>query len=223
MVPWLHLVRLMVRMAGLAVLLLAGCPAGGDDADTDGGVDATRLTITWSAMPTVPGPVATGLTVQELHITYSSVRLIGDAAPGDARTSQGDTEIEWDASRAPSPIEFPQAPPGRYERLELGVGGGNETFAIHGTIVVDGTPTRFEIEDEWPNPVTIEPLGVDLPAGASKTIPLVIELAPVLDLVPFADLPLVNGELTLHRSDPRMGPVRTAMAAAVRVATLPVH
>ena len=210
-------------MAGLAVLLLAGCPAGDDDADTDGGIDATKLTITWSVAPGVPGPVATGLTVQELHIAYSSVRLIGDAAPGDARTSQGDTEIEWDATRGPPPIEFPAAPPGRYQRLELGVGGGAEAFAIHGTVTLGGTPTRFEVEDEAPNPVTLEPLGVDLPAGASKTIPLVIELTPVLDLVPFADLPLINGELTLRRSDPRMVPVRTAMAAAVHVATIAVH
>ncbi len=201
----------------LVIALLAGCPAGGDDDDTDGGVDATRLTLTWSVVPSVPGPVVTGLTVQELHIAYSSVRLIGDAAPGDSRTSRDAIELEWDGDRRPPPIDFPEAPPGMYTRLEFGVGGASETFAIHGTVDIGGTPTQFEIEDEAPNPVTLEPLDVDLPAGASKTLPLEIDLAPVLALVPFDQLPTINGELTLRRSDPRMTPVRAAMAASVKL------
>lgn len=200
----------------LAVLLLAGCPAGGDDANVDGGPDATGLTVTWSVTPPTPGPIRTGLDVQELHISYSSVRLIGDAAPGDARTSAGRTELEWERS-VPVPLDFPAAPPGLYAVLELGVGGGDEAFAIHGMVDRGGTPIPFEIEDEAPNPVTLG-LAVELRAGASATVPVRVELAQVLAAVDFDALPVVNGHIELHRNDPQMARVRSALATATQLA-----
>lgn len=207
----------MWRMMALGVVLLAGCPAGGDDASGDGGVVTTGLVLTWAVVPAVPGPVRADVTVQELHIAYSSVRSLGDAAPGDARTSRGRTDLEWEDGQRPPPIEFDEAPPGIYSALELGVGGGDEGFSVHGEVDLAGTWTPFEIEDEAANPVALA-LAVDLRPGMVATVPLEIDLASVLAAVPFADLPRAGGHLELRRDDPRMRPVRAALVAAVHVA-----
>lgn len=210
----------MSRVMVLVGVLLAGCPAGGDDSDVDGGVDSTGLTLTWATVPPVPGPVATGRTVQELHIAYSSVQLVGDAAPGDERTTRGRTELEWSAGNTPAPTEFPEAPPGLYARLELGVGGSAETIEIDGEVDLGGVWTRFEIEDEAPNAVSL-PLAVDVRPGEVTTLPLEIDVAAVLAVVPFAELPVHDDHLELGRDDPRMAAVRAALAAAIRVAGPP--
>lgn len=211
----------MVRCSVLAVIVLAGCPAGGDDVGADGGVDATQLIVTWTASPALPGPVGARVEVHELRIAYSSLRVLGDAAPGDRRTSRDFTDAEWESDRTPRPIDFPSAPPGLYASVELGVGGGPEELAIHGTVDLGGgAPIPFEIEDEASNPVVLD-LAVDLRPGASATVPLVVDLGPVLAAVPFEQLPVVAGHISLHRDDPRMGPVRAAMAAAVTVAAAP--
>jgi hypothetical protein len=207
-------------MLVVVAVLLAGCPTGGDDSDVDGGVDSTGLTITWATTTAVPGPVAADRTVQELHITYSSVQVVGDAAPGDDRTTRRTTELEWDADGAPPPTEFPEAPPGLYSRLELGVGGSAETIEIDGEVDLGGIWTPFEIRDEYPNPVSL-PLAVDLRPGMVTTLPLEIDVGAVLAVVPFADLPRRDDHLELGRDDPRMVGVRAALVAAIRVAGPP--
>ncbi|HVV87507.1 MAG TPA: hypothetical protein VHE35_30910 [Kofleriaceae bacterium] len=207
-------------LAVVAALGLAGCPAGDDSATVDGAVDATHLAVTWAAEPAVPGQVGADRDVQELHIAYSSVRFIGDAAPGDYRTTRGPTELEWDDGRTPPPIDFLGAPPGLYSVLELGVGGGAESFSIEGQALVRGSWVHYEVEDEASNPSSLA-LSLDLRAGTTTTVPVAIDVAAVLAAVPFDDLPIEQGRIEVHRDDPEMAAVRAALAAAVHLAGPP--
>ncbi len=206
----------------LAVAALAGCPAGGDDAMPDSGVGATHLVVTWDTAPPAPGPITSAVIVDELHVQFSSLRLIGDAGPGDSRTSRGSVEFEWSDGEGPLAIDFATAPPGLYSQIELGAGGDAEAFSIHGRVDRGGSLVPFEIEDEASNPVSLA-LAIDLRAGATATVPLAIELAGVVAEVPFAELPIVLGKITLRRNDPEMVAVRAAMARAVTVAGVSVR
>ena len=220
LVSRLHPFHHVRRSWAIALVLLAGCPGPDTPVDVDGGVGATSLVVTWGTSPPIPGPVGADLSVHELHITYSSVRLLGDAAPGDARTTRGQTELEWSDHEAPVPISFATAPPGLYSQLQLGVGGSAEAFAIEGRVRLGGTWIPYEIEDEAPSPVSL-PLGLDLRAGMVVTIPVELDVAAVLAAVPFSELPVVAGHIHLDRDDPAMGGVRAALAAGFHVGSAP--
>ena len=222
MVPWLQANWLMSRTLVLVGVLCAGCPAGGDDHDVDGGVDSTGLTIAWSTTPVVPGQVAADRTVQDLRITYSSVQIIGDAAPADERTRiLSDTVLDWDDHSTPAPLEFAEAPPGLYSSLQLGASGGSERLRIAGQIDLGGTWWTFEIEDEAPNPVSV-PLSIDVRAGEHTVLPIEVDVAAVLAPIDFTGLSTEEGHLELHASDPQMPAVRTALRTAVHVAATPL-
>ena len=223
MVPWLQANWLMSRTLVLVGVLCAGCPAGGDDHDVDGGVDSTGLTIGWATTPVVPGQIAADRTVQDLRITYSSVQLVGDAAPADERTSTGTVELDWDERGAPAPLTFPEAPPGVYSTLALGASGGSERVRIEGQIDLGAGGWRtFEIEDEAQNAASL-PLEVYVRAGEHTTLPVELDVAAVLAPIDFSRLPTDgDGTLELHAGDPQMPAVRTALRTAVHVAATPL-
>ena len=190
---------------------LAACPAGDDVPEPDAHT-AAGLEVTWQTAAAVPGPADATHRVEELALRVSSVSAIGDAAPGDPRTSAGPITLAW-GDDAPQPLVFDQAPAGRYSRLELGLGGADEAFELHGEVLLDAAWTSFEIEDEAPIAITV-PTAATVAPGARATIVVMLDLAAVLAAIDFGALPREGATLVLHREDPQIAAVRTALAAA---------
>lgn len=214
--------RALASTVTLALLVapLAACPAGDDDGP-DATPGDTGLAVTWATASAVPGPADTTHRVDELTLRFSSVRAIGDAAPGDPRASTGALELAWnDDGAPPAPLVFDHAPAGLYSRLELGVGGADEAFELHGSVLLGATWTPFELEDEAPLAISVPTSAVVAP-GVRATIAVTLDVAAVLAPIDFTRLPSEAGVLVLHREDPQIDAVRAALATALSASSPP--
>lgn len=222
MVPWLQLAILVRRsLPFAAVLVLAGCPAGDDAPGDPDAAGASGLVVSWNVSPGVPGALSTDVTVESVQLRLSSLRVIGDAAPsGDPRTSRGTTDLIWDDGHAPAAVELLTAPPGVYSRLELGVGGDDEKLEITGQARVEGTWYRFEIEDERGRALTL-PLALELEAGQQRSIPVGVDVAAIVGVVPFDELPVLAGQIYIDDDGPTMDAVWAALEQAVTTTAIP--
>ncbi len=223
MVLWLQSLRAVTsRIVGIALVVLAGCPIGGDDqvdpdASGDGNAGTSGLTVTWAVAPAVPGPVSADVSVRELRLEASSLRVIGDSAPpGDARTSRTSLDLRWRSEQAPAAVELAAAPAGLYSRLEIGVGGSDEHLTIKGDARVGGTVYPFEIEDERQHALTLS-MALALAPGQHATIPVTVDVAVILAAVPFDQLSTDNGTLVFDDDDPRLDALWSAIDRAVTV------
>src|SRR3569832_660591 len=66
------------------------------------------LEVRWSAQ--LPGSVSSDITVSSLLFRIASLRVIGDAGPGDNRTSADSLDVQWSVDGGPQPITFADAP-----------------------------------------------------------------------------------------------------------------
>lgn len=195
--------------------MLGGCSdpsSPGQDAGPDAPV-ASGVALQWRASTPVPGPASAVLELGEVHLTASSLRLVGDAAPGDPRTTRGDFTLEW-GDAPPPPSVFEVAPAGRYGLIEIGVGGDHEAYELHGRVEVGGVWSRFEIHDEVA-------LGIAVPADFAvgpgpQTVQVIeIDLAAVAAAVDFARVPFDGeGVRAMPPGDPQIAAVRQAWALA---------
>lgn len=162
----------------------------------------------------IPGS-APAATVSSFELDLSSLRVMGDA--GDSRTSAADLDLAWSAGVAAAPTTFADAPAGRYARVDLGTGGDDERYQLRGTVVLGAETLAYRIDDEAPLSVSV-PVDVMVDAGRLTELTITIDLAAVLDAVPFETLERDGDTLQLEAGDPEMAAVRAAMAAAFRVA-----
>jgi len=204
----------VVRAAAsvLTLTALAGCPGeapGDDQPPPDGGEvpdgGAGGLVFTWHTTPAIPSTGADGIRIDEVQLQLRDVRAIGDAAPGDGRTSRASLTLEWDGSHAPDPLRFDQAPPGLYSTLALRVEGGYE---IRGGVLRDGTWTPCKIEDDAAGPVSVPLDALSLEVGHTVTLPIQIDLAAVMNAVRWADVPVDDDELVVDEDSPQIAAVR---------------
>ena len=123
----------MIAFAALA--FAAGCSGGvpGTDAgEVDGGADSgdgggtTGLHFAWYPDPVPPGEVEDDLRIDDVRLELRQLRVVGDAAPDDPRTSRDDLRLEWkDGAPAPAPLRFDTAPLGMYcSRSARAMGSG---------------------------------------------------------------------------------------------------
>ena len=165
----LQLIRVSMGRAYIAgmigaLVLATGCPgpsppgidAGDDDGgnpDDDSGLPAGGLTFDFVADPSLPtDPDGAALVViSKARYQLADVRAIGDAAPGDDRTSRSSFEMQLE--QAPVRLPFPEAPQGIYSFLLADV----VSYEIEGTVQVDSgsdagvDEIAFEIHDQPPD------------------------------------------------------------------------
>jgi hypothetical protein len=213
------------RSLGLAVVVLGGlaaCPGasnpGGPDAQPDGST-GSGLTITWRAVPEIPGDAGNGVTIDEGVLIIRDLRAIGDSAPGDHRTQTEMVQLTWTAEKTPAPVNYPLAPPGLYSHLELRADGGLfDALVIRGHAHQGGTLYPFEMEIDGPSSASI-PINVELPAGGSASVQVAVDLGAVARAIDWETAPLQDG--LLHYEEPTSGPAAAALAAAFSVSTAP--
>src|SRR5688572_29187631 len=164
-VPSLHLMEAMRAPVLVAALMLAACGPPGEIPGTDAGDDTpdgatgmAGLEIRWSA---------TGLgengdaTIDRIRLFLRDLRATGDATSGnEAHRPRLDLEFRSDGSGPPvEPVEFRQAPPGRYSAFEFQLArpmDGELSWSVDGGCDVDDSSYDLEIEDE-------DPLSISLP------------------------------------------------------------
>jgi hypothetical protein len=216
------------RIAGLAFALAvsAACsddaPPGADAGDDDGGgtIDAgdggggtAGLRFEWRPDPVPPGEVEDDLTIDEVHLHLRDLRAVGDAAPGDARTSRAALDLDWEEGAAPPALRFDTAPPGLYSQFEFRLDGGDgedEAYSIEGMVYLEDAWVPYEIEDGLPLSVSI-PLDVDLAVGEVEVVDIRIRLDAAIEGVDWANATLDDGTLVLDEE--QLAEVRDILAA----------
>lgn len=227
---WIALVALL----GAACSVSSGSrtDAGGPDPGEDGGgsnpdaaVGSAGLVLELRGVPALNAELGGDFSpvLKEVRIVLENVRAVGDAAPGDERTSRDELQLEWkgegdddggeEPDNEPVIVTFDQAPPGLYSNVFAEV----KSFRLRGEVEpVAETERDFEITDEPSTELAISiPLGgVVLEAGESRRVVIDVSCgAAVLD-VPWDQVVEQDGKLVVGAGSPYIGAVHDAMRAA---------
>jgi hypothetical protein len=230
----------------LVALLAAACstetatrPDGGSDPGQDGGgpgpdapVGSAGLVLEFRGIPALPAALG-GVFDPELdqvRLELEDVRAVGDAAPGDERTSRDELRLEWrggdgegegegeggdDGGNDPVVVTFDQAPPGLYSSVFAEL----VAYQLEGSVTVEGDgggDRDFEIEDSPSTGIAISiPLGgVTLEAGETRRVTIEVSCAAAVLDTPWDQVEEDDGELVVDGGSPEIDAVRGAMAGA---------
>lgn len=207
-------------VAGL--VLLAACPSGMPPDQPDGPpldalIGENSLRIRFQADQDLPGMTADDRTLEQVRFHADSVRAIGDAAPGDSRTTEADYRMYWEESQSPETIRFDEAPAGVYStievRLELGDDEEEHGFRIEGTVLLDAVWVPFEIEDDTALTITIA-TSTTLAPGGSENVDIDVDLARIIADIDFSQFPIIEEKIEIGDGDPEITAIRTAIREA---------
>lgn len=201
-----------MRWVIVLLVLLAGCPGPeGDDMPTPDGPDGgtTALHVAWLADPALPGSVGNGIVVERARLDLENLRVVGDAGPGDPRTSRAELRLEWRESETPDVVDFSEAPSGIYSRVLFDIDDG-EAVEIRGTAEIEGTPVPFTVTDLGEVAISIE-IDLELPPGEERTQTIGVDLGHVLNAIDYQALPILEGRRVLREGDPQLEEARTKL------------
>lgn len=175
------------------------------------------LALKWSSEPAnIPGEVDSNIAVTSMLFRVANLRVIGDAGPGDTRTSVDQLQLSWGQSGAPADIRFGDAPSGLYSHVVMLVEGNitDYSYEITGTARVNGDPKPFKVHD-------LSPLGISmdtdamLDPGQETSLGITVRIDEALQSVNFADLDMQNGTLVLDTFDDQMSDFRSKLMDSV--------
>jgi hypothetical protein len=205
-----------MRWVFAAALVLGGC-SGGNDPQTDAGVDPGHLGahVTWNARRPnmIPGPVSNSVVIRAASFALSEVRLVGDA--GTARVEG--LMLAWAEGSVPEPYTFLDAPSGLYSRIvfTLATTGATAALEITGTSREGNEDVPFRIVDAQIDgddlDVAVAFKKVNLPPGGECDIRVKLDFRDLIDRVDFDELPMVDGVRVLDENHPMMNEVRRAV------------
>lgn len=185
----------------------------GDGANTSG----PGLSVRWATEPVViPGEIGGDITVSRLLFRVANLRMIGDAGPGDTRTSVDSIQLGWSAETVPATVRFGDAPTGLYSRIIL-LADGNQvaySYEIAGIVKLDNVSTPFTIHDRSSLAISLE-TSTTLDPGKSAALTVKARIDQALQSLDFHELAHVDGGLVLDTNDPAMGNFRNRMMTDV--------
>jgi hypothetical protein len=193
----------LIRCALVAALV---CACHSDDTTTpDGDIGGDAgLTVRWSTKPLAwPADLGSTVTLEDARFQLDSLRVIGDAGPGDLRTTKDAFEVRWqEGGDPPVDIKFDSAPTGLYSQIALQIDGNvvEESYELKGTVVVNNNLEDFVIEDSNPLPINLS-IDKSLSAGSTATIDIEIDFAHALSAVDSSSMNKSDGKLQLDEGD----------------------
>ena len=223
----------MRRCAVIVLFAVAACGPGetitGDD---DGGViDAPEggmsgLVFRFTA-PDV-GVHADELTIDRFRGNLRDIRALGDAAPGDARTSQDALAFDFDGTegKTASVVEFHEAPPGRYSSFEFVVDApvdGDDAWRLEGDVLVESQTHAFNIEDDEPAAISLELADVVLGAGETATITIEIDLFGICDAIDWESIERDGNTYDIDDDSEAIIGIRTSFATSFSIADVVIE
>ena len=155
------------------------------------------------------------ISVRSAEFTIVDLRLIGDAASGDFRTSKDLVELSWKEDKEEAvPVGYEDAPPGMYSRVRGTVVG----FSIKGDVELDdGTEAEFEVEQESVSLPIEFSLALSLEAGEGQTLTVEVDLKNITEEIPFEDLTVENGEIEIDEDSEAMEKVEEKIGESFEV------
>jgi hypothetical protein len=181
------------------------------------------MTVQWATEPGAwPGIIGDGITIDSARFSFDSLRVIGDAGPGDLRTTARTFEVRWEKDRdPPSAIEFADAPAGLYSQVALQVDGHlvNSSYEIRGTIQISGNDVEYRIEDDAVLPVTLAIDKMKSPAAAVR-LQVDIDFVHAINSINFAELMNDGGHLELDSSSDGMVEFRKKLVESFSAASI---
>ena len=223
----------------LIALLAAACSvesgsqvdAGGDPGEDGGssGPDAppgaAGLVLEFRGVPALTASFAEDFPgeLREVRLDLEDVRTVGDAAPGDERTSRDELRLEWwgmgdddegeDApNNQPVVVTFSEAPPGLYSNVFAEL----KDYRLSGQVeVAPDDDHDFEIEDSPSLAISIPLGGVTLEAGETRRVSIDVScLAAVTEIRWDEVTPDGEGDLHVTSSSSQIGSIRESMQDA---------
>ena len=210
---------------GIVLLVgLTGCPGAAPPGDgmPDGGPTGASLHVTWTPVPAnLPGDITSELSVDRVTFGVASLRVVGDAGPGDPRTFLDDLKLEWDSNGKPDAVKFSNAPPGLYSRMEWLLDTSNllreddpiYVFEIVGDVEVNSQSEHYKIRETAQLPISFA-VNANLVPPNDATIDITVDVAHIVEAVDFEALPEMQGDLFLGPGDPQMPAIRTKVVEA---------
>ena len=213
-----------IRCAVVAGMLL-GCDAGHTNTppDADASVDPgpSGLVIEWSTSPsTLPG-TANNVTVNRARFALDRLRVVGDAGPGDPRTTATTVEMcfQWTSQcTMPETITFDDAPTGLYSQVALVFDGHDamDSYEIRGSVVVDGDSSEFRIEDRIPLAFNVA-IDEMVSPGESALVKLRINFMHALDSLDWKNVDKSDGRYEIDEGDSEIVMFRTKLIESFEI------
>jgi hypothetical protein len=174
------------------------------------------LQVTWSSGTPIPGNATSDVTVSKLLFRVANLRVIGDAGPGDNRTSADSFQVQWAQGMTPATETFADAPSGLYSHIVFLADGNlvDYSYEIEGTAKVDGNITNFKIHDRSPLPVSLD-TSTTLEPNQATSLAIVVRVDQALTSLDWSKLNNQNGTLTLDTFDDAMSDFRGKMVNSV--------
>lgn len=211
-----------IRCAAVAGLLSACNPGDTDppavpDAPDSSGTSG--LIIEWSSDPSEwPSASFNGISLRRARFSLESLRVVGDAAPGDPRTTASSLAINWDDQEKPASITFDDAPPGLYSQVALVFDGmsDNDSYSIQGRVLVGGEDYEFRIEDS--EPLTFN-LAIDerLDPGEQAVIRLRVNFVGALQAIDWSKVDSSDGRKKVEDDDEELAAFRTKLIESFEI------
>ncbi len=134
--------------------------------------------------------------LENLAIEVENLRVIGDSAPGDDRTSVDSYVFSF--SESPEVIVFPEAPAGNYSRVR----GTVSRFFASGLCTHESVSLQWTIEDQPLSGVEmdVELDGVNLDPGGVAIVLVDVDLANPFEKIEWEDVMEQNGVLQIDES-----------------------
>jgi hypothetical protein len=214
-----------IRCVFLAGMLL-GCDTGATvTPDTPDVPGDSGLLVEWSSAPATWPSTTDGVTLERARFWLKSLRVVGDAGPGDPRTTASGLEMgfAWsEAAQRPSSIPFDEAPPGRYSQVALAFdasSGGRDAYELRGSVVVEGDTYDFRIEDE--NQLGFN-VAIDemLDPGEQATIRIRINFTHALDSIDWANVDTSDGRKELENGHSQMSTFRAKLIESFEIVSV---
>ncbi len=202
--------------------VLSACSPGATDTpppDVPDVPGTSGLVIEWSSSPADwPSASVAGISLQRARFALDSLRVVGDASPGDPRTTASAVIMDWDAQQRPASITFDDAPPGLYSQVALAFEspGDGDTYRIDGKVEVGGDVHDFRIEDteRLTFNVAIDEM---LSPGEQAVISLRVNFILAIQSVDWANVEASDGRKELEDDDPEMAAFRTKLVESFEI------
>ncbi|HTR50880.1 MAG TPA: hypothetical protein VMJ10_09250 [Kofleriaceae bacterium] len=192
---------------------------GSDDSGSGSGTGG--FFVHWWSDPKLPGAVGNNATVTSADFWLTSLRVIGDADPGDDRTTTDPGHIYWDDTGGPPYDQFKDAPSGLYSKLAVALDGLviNSSYDIKGSVDLGGSAgtKSFHIHDLAPMNISLD-IANTLQPGGTVDVTIHVDFTAAIGVVDFATLDTDDDDLDLDTLDSQMPAFRTALQNSFSIA-----
>ena len=187
-----------------------------DARPAEAGLDG--LTIELVAKGGVPQMPSADVELTRVVIGATAIRAIGDAAPGDMRTTRDAYIFEWRDNLSPIPFLFGEAPPGLYSSVELRINDSRvstEAIGIIGRARRAGNLVPFEISNRSADiPIEVS-INTVLDPRKIAVVTIEVDVPALVAAIDWASVPLTaDGKLEIRDGDAQMDSVVAAAANA---------